>query len=125
VDLRPLGLTSTAPCVLRSLPSSLVSGASGSPGENLSGAAQKTSLLSPRGAVRSSCTELRFPLDFVGSYSFPHLASSLSRLWSLPSSVRSSFHGGWFESPICPPLVEEEWSPLPRSVSVSKMDPKG
>jgi hypothetical protein len=61
----------------------------------------------------------------VGSYSFLHLASSLSRLWSLPSSVRSSFHSGWFESPICPPLVEEEWPPLPRLVSVLKMDPKG
>jgi hypothetical protein len=125
VDRRPLGPTSPAPCALRSFPCSHVSWASGSPRENLPGAAQKASLLSPHGAVSSSSTTLGFPPDFVGSYSFLHLASLLSRLWSLPSSVRSSFHGGWFESPIRPPLVEEEWPPLPRSVSVLNMDPKG
>jgi hypothetical protein len=75
--------------------------------------------------MTSSSTALGFPSDFVESYSFPYLASSLSRLWSLPSSVRSSFHGGWFESPIRPPVVEEEWPPLPRLASVLKMDPKG
>jgi hypothetical protein len=70
VDRRPLGPTSTAPCALRFLLGSLVSGASGSPGEKLSGAALKTLLLSPRGAVRSSCTELGFPLDFVARILF-------------------------------------------------------
>jgi hypothetical protein len=125
VDRRPLGPTSPALCALRSFPCSHVSWASGSPGKHFPGAAQKTSLLSPRGAVSSSSTELGFPPDFIGSYSFPHLASSLSRLWSLLSSVRSSFHGSWFESTIRPPLVEEEWPPLPRSVSALKMDPKG
>jgi hypothetical protein len=89
------------------------------------GAAQNPSLLSHRGAVRSSCSVLGFPSDFVGSHSFPHLASSLSRLWSLPSSFRSSFRGGWFESPIRPPLVDEEWPALSRKASVMKMDPKG
>lgn len=104
---------------------SRVSWAGGSPGEKVSGAAQKDSCPSSRDTVTSTGTALGFPSDFVGSYSFPHLASSLSRLWSLPSSVRSSFHGGWFESPIRPPLVEEEWPPLPRLASVLKMDPKG
>jgi hypothetical protein len=123
VDWQLLGPTS--PRAPRPRLGPLVSVASSSPGGNPLGAAQKSSLLSHRGAIRSSCTELGFPLDFVGSYSFPHLASSLSRLWSLPSSFRSSLHGGWFESPIRPPLVEEEWSPLTREVSASKMDPKG
>jgi hypothetical protein len=89
-----------------------------------SGATQNSTLPSHRGEVRSSCSVLGFPSDFVGSHSFLHLASSLSWLWSLPSSFRSSFRGGWFESPICPPHVEEEWSVLSRGV-VTKMDPKG
>jgi hypothetical protein len=81
-------------------------------------------------SLASRCGEVflyrvRVSSGFRCSYSFSHLSSSLSRLWSLPSSVRSSFHGGWFESPIRPPLVEEEWLPLPRSISASKMDPKG
>jgi hypothetical protein len=88
------------------------------------GAAQNSSLPSHRSEVRSSCTMLGFPSDFVGSHSFPHLAYSLSWLWSLPSLFRSSFRGGWFESPIRPPLVEEEWSVLSREV-VTKMDLKG
>jgi hypothetical protein len=125
VDRCPLGSTSPAPCALRSIPCSRVSRAGVSPGENLPSAAQKASLPSPHSAVSPSNTALGFPSDFVGSYSFLHLASSLSRVWSLSSSVRSSFHGGWFESLIRPPLVEEEWSPLPRLASVLKMDPKG
>jgi hypothetical protein len=39
--------------------------------------------------------------------------------------VRFSFHDGWFESSIRPPVAEEEWPPLPRVASVLKMDPKG
>jgi hypothetical protein len=125
VDRWSLGPISPAPCALRSIPSSRASRAGGSPDEKISSAAQNASRPSPHGAVSPSSTALGFPSDFVGSYSFPHLASSLSRIWSLPSSVRSSFHGGWFESPIRPPLVEEEWPPLPRLASVLKMDPKG
>lgn len=125
VDRRSLGPISLAPHAPRAIPFSCVSWASGSPGEKVSSVAQKDSCPSSRGAVTSTGTALGFPSDFVGSYSFPHLASSLSRLWSLPSSVRSSFHGDWFESPIRPPLVEEEWSSLPRLTSVLKMDPKG
>jgi hypothetical protein len=75
-------------------------------------AAQNSSRPSHRGEVKSPCSVLGFPSDFVGSHSFPHLASSLSRLWSLPSSIRASFRGGWFESLIRPPLVDEEWSAL-------------
>ena len=123
VDLKLLGPISPRAPSSRLGPLAVVTNRS--PGGIPLGAAQNSSLPSHRGAVRSSCTELGFPLDFVGSYSFPHLASSLSRLWSLPSSFRSSLHGGWFESPIRPPLVEEEWSPLTREVSASKMDPKG
>jgi hypothetical protein len=88
-------------------------------------ATQNSSLPSLRDEVKSSCSVLGFPSDFIGSHSFPHLASSLSRLWSLPSSFRASFRGGWFESPIRPPLVDEEWLALSRAVLVSKMDPKG
>jgi hypothetical protein len=123
-DRWSLGPISPAPCALRSIPSSRTSRAGGSPDEKISGAAQNASRPSPHGAVSPS-TALGFPSDFVGSYFFPHLASSLSRLWSLPSSVSSSFHGGWFESPIRPPLVEVEWPPLPRLASLLKMDPKG
>jgi hypothetical protein len=73
---------------------------------------------------------LGFPPDFVGAYSFPHCAAFLSHLWSLPSSVRSSFGGGWCVSPFRPPVVEEEWPLLGsggfRSPSkISTMDPKG
>jgi hypothetical protein len=123
VDRKLLGPTSSRAPSSRLGPLAAIS--SRSPGGISLGAAQKSSLLSHCGAVRSSCTELGFPPDFVGSHSFPHLASSLSRLWSLPSSFRSSFHGGWFESLIRPLLVEEEWSSLTREVSASKMDPKG
>jgi hypothetical protein len=52
-------------------------------------------------------SRLGFPLDFVGSYSFPHCATFLSHLWSLPVSVRSSFGGGWCVSSFRPPVVEE------------------
>jgi hypothetical protein len=58
---------------------------------------------------------LGFPPDFVGSHSFPHFASRLSRLWSLPFSTRSSFSGGWFSSSFRPPKVVEEWPLLGRS----------
>jgi hypothetical protein len=88
-------------------------------------AAQNSSLPSLRDEVKSSYSVLGFPSYFVGSHSFTHLASSLSRIWSLSSSFRASFRGGWFKSPICPPLVDEEWPALSRAVSVSKMDPKG
>jgi hypothetical protein len=81
--------------------------------------------LPPRGSVAIQGTALGFPPDHVGAHSFPHFASFLSRLWSLPSSVRSSFRGGWFAYPIRPPVVEEEWPPLGRAASVSRMDPKG
>jgi hypothetical protein len=88
-------------------------------------AAQVPSRSHPRVEVRSSSPVLGFPSDFIGSHSFPHLASSLSRLWSLPTSFRASFRGGWIESPFRPPLVEEEWSALSRAASSQKMDPKG
>jgi hypothetical protein len=69
-------------------------------------------------------TRLGFSADFLGSHSFPHLASRLSRLWSLPCSSRDSFYGGWISSPFCPPVLAEEW-PLPgRSVDPVQMDPK-
>jgi hypothetical protein len=67
---------------------------------------------SARGRGSSSGKSLWFPPDFVGSHSFPHFASRLSRLWSLPVSSRSSFCRGWFSSPFRPPEVVEEW-PLP------------
>jgi hypothetical protein len=88
-------------------------------------AAQLSPRSPPRGEVRASYSVLGFPSDFIGSHSFPHLASSLSRLWSLPSSFRASFRGGWIESPFRPPLVDEEWPALSRAVSSQKMDPKG
>jgi hypothetical protein len=73
---------------------------------------------------RPSGTRLGFPVDFIGSHSFPHLASRLSRLWSLPSSSRGSFCGGWFSSPFRPPALGEEW-PLPGRSGVSApMDSK-
>jgi hypothetical protein len=79
---------------------------------------------SARGGGLSSGKRLGFPPDFVGSHSFPHFASRLSRLWSLPCSSRSSFCGGWFSSPFRPPVIAEEW-PLPgRSASPLRMDPK-
>jgi hypothetical protein len=71
-----------------------------------------------------SGTQLGFSVDFLGSHSFPHLASRLSRLWSLPSSSRESFCGGWISSPLRSPALGEEW-PLPGRSSVSApMDPK-
>jgi hypothetical protein len=47
-----------------------------------------------------SGTRLGFSVDFLGSHSFPHLASRLSRLWSLPSLSRESFCGGGGGSPL-------------------------
>jgi hypothetical protein len=68
--------------------------------------------------------DLGFLPDFIGAHSFPHLASFLSRLWSLSCSSRSSFSGGWFSSPFLLPVVDEEW-PLPgRSSAALRMDPK-
>jgi hypothetical protein len=67
---------------------------------------------------------LGFSPDFVGSHSFPHFASRLSRLWSLPFSTRSSFIGGWFSSLFHPPEVDEEWSLPGRSSASRRMDPK-
>jgi hypothetical protein len=76
------------------------------------------------GGGLSSGKRLGFPPDFVGSHSFPHFASRLSRLWSLPCSSRSSFCGGWFSSPFRPPAIVEEW-PLPGlSAAPLRMDPK-
>jgi hypothetical protein len=46
---------------------------------------------SAHGGGLSSGKRLGFPPDFVGSHSFPHFTSRLSRLWSLPCSSRSSF----------------------------------
>jgi hypothetical protein len=74
-------------------------------------------------------TRLGFPSDFVGSYSFPYCVAFLSRLWSLPVSSRSGFHGGWRVTSLRPPMVEEEWPRLGSggfwgSPSTSVMDPK-
>jgi hypothetical protein len=74
-------------------------------------------------------SRLGFPLDFIGSHSFPHCAAFLSHLWSLPVSARSSFSGGWCVSSFRPLVVEEEWPRLGsggfRSPSKdSAMDPK-
>jgi hypothetical protein len=74
-------------------------------------------------------SRLGFPLDFIGSHSFPHCAAFLSHLWSLPVSSRSSFSGGWCVSSFRSPVVEEEWPRLGsggfRSPSKdSAMDPK-
>jgi hypothetical protein len=76
-----------------------------------------------------SKTRLGFPPDFVGSHSFPHCAAFLLRLWSLPVSSRSGFHGGWCVTSLRPPVIEEEWPRLGsggfRSSTVSGgMDPK-
>jgi hypothetical protein len=71
-----------------------------------------------------SGTRLGFPVDFLGSHSFPHLASRLSRLWSLPSSSRGSFCGGWISSPLRPPALGEEWPLSGRSGVSAPMDPK-
>jgi hypothetical protein len=85
-------------------------------------------LLQERGVAcdgrHTSGTQVGFPIDFLGSHSFPHLASRLSRLWSLPSSSRESFCGGWISSPFRPPSLGEEW-PLPgRSGGSAPMDSK-
>jgi hypothetical protein len=81
--------------------------------------------LPPPSSEGKKGTTLGFPSDHIGSHSFPHFASFLSRLWSLPSTARSSFSGGWFASPLRPPVAEEEW-PLPCCASgVTLMDPKG
>jgi hypothetical protein len=67
---------------------------------------------------------LGFASDFLGSHCFPHLASRLSRLWSLPCSSHDSFCGGWISSPFRPPALDEEW-PLPGCLGDSdRMDPK-
>jgi hypothetical protein len=63
-------------------------------------------------APENPTARLGFPLDFVGSHSFPHYAAFLSRLWSLPVSSRSSFSGGWCVSSLRPLVVEEEWLQL-------------
>jgi hypothetical protein len=74
-------------------------------------------------------SRLGFPLDFIGSHSFPHCAAFLSHLWSLPVASQSSFSGGWCVSSFRPTVVEEEWPRLgsggSRSPSKdSAMDPK-
>jgi hypothetical protein len=77
------------------------------------------------GSVEKQGTTLGFPSDHIGAHSFPHFASFLSHLWSLPSTVHSNFRGGCFASPIRP-LVAEEERPLPgRAAAVPRMDPKG
>jgi hypothetical protein len=80
-------------------------------------------------ALENPTSRLGFPLDFVGSHSFPHCAAFLSRLWSLPVSSRSSFNRGWCVSSLRPPVVEEEWPRLGSGGSRgpskdSAMDPK-
>jgi hypothetical protein len=72
------------------------------------------------GGRSPSGTLVGFPIDFLGSHSFPHLASRLSRLWSLPGSSRDSFCGGWISSPFRPPSLGEEW-PLPGRSGVSAL----
>jgi hypothetical protein len=94
---------------------------------------------SPRVATSALChdslfssdlqNQVRFPPDFVGSHSFPHCAAFLSRLWSLPVSSRSGFHGGWCVNSLRLPVIEEEWPQLGsggvRSSTMSDgMDPK-
>jgi hypothetical protein len=69
-------------------------------------------------------TRLGFPSDYVGSHSFPHLASHLSRLWSLSCSSRASFCGGWFSSPFRPPTIAEVWPFSGLSAAPLQMDPK-
>jgi hypothetical protein len=76
-----------------------------------------------------SISRLGFPLDHVGSHSFPHCTAFLSRLWSLPVSSHSSFNGGWCVTSLRPSVVEEEWSRLGTgdfrgSSPPSMMDPK-
>jgi hypothetical protein len=81
-----------------------------SSGVSASGSAHSSCLdAPPRGSGDIKGTSLGFPSDFIGAHSFPHFASFLSRLWSLPFSTRSSFCGGWVSSPVRPPMVEEEW----------------
>jgi hypothetical protein len=72
----------------------------------------------------SSGKRLGFPPDFVGSHSFPHFASRLSRLWSLSCLSRSSFCGGWFSSPFRLPAIAEEWPLLGLFAAPLRMDPK-
>jgi hypothetical protein len=68
--------------------------------------------------------DVGFPPDFIGAHSFPHLASFLSRLWSLLCSSHSNFSGGWFSSPFRPHVVDEEWPLSGRSSATLRMDPK-
>jgi hypothetical protein len=83
---------------------------------------------SPSG-LENPISRLGFPLDYVGSHSFPHCAAFLSCLWSLPVSSRFSFNGGWCVSSLRPPVIEEEWPRLgsggfrspPKAIA---MDPK-
>jgi hypothetical protein len=79
----------------------------------------------PRGSGDIKGTSLEFSLDFIGAHSFPHFASFLSHLWSLPFSTCSSFCGGWVSSPVRPPMVEEEWPLSGHASVVLWMDPKG
>lgn len=66
-------------------------------------------------------------LDLIGSPSLPHLAALLASIWSSPSSVRSSFSGGWRWVPIQPPSSEEEWSRIGsgRSLPVARREAMG
>ena len=75
-------------------------GASAVPGPSpsLPSPAASSSRGPERQAVGAACdgrlplgTRLGFTADFVGSHSFPHLASRLSRLWSLSCSSHDSF----------------------------------
>jgi hypothetical protein len=80
-------------------------------------------------AASPSQSRLEVAPDFVGSISFPHCAAFLSRLWSLPVSARSDFHGGWCVTSFRPPISEEEWprlgSGFARDVkNLGVMDPK-
>jgi hypothetical protein len=74
--------------------------------------AARTLLPAKTSAASPSQSRLGFAPDFVGSDSFPHCASFLSRLWSLPVSSRSDFHGGWCVTSFRPPVPEEEWPRL-------------
>jgi hypothetical protein len=94
------------------------------------GISSPSSPLSPR--LSSAVTQrgkLGFPNDLIGGRPLPHLAAFLSSLWRLPSSVKTSFCGGWKSVPIRPLPPSDPWprvgigSQIPKDSTA--MDPKG
>jgi hypothetical protein len=73
--------------------------------------------------------KLGFPNDLIGGRPLPHLAAFLSSLWRLPSSVKSSFCGGWKSVPIRPLPPSDLWPRVGIGFQIPKnsiaMDPKG